>query len=74
MSRTKQILEISAPNIKSTTEHLEGAAQKCNYCSGNGWFWGVDEFGQNRKDPCPICGGTGVLKPLITIEWKRTEK
>lgn len=70
MSKTKQILEISSPTMKTVRERLTGLVQQCNYCCGNGWFWGRDEYGESIKNPCPICEGTGKMRPEITIEWK----
>jgi DnaJ-class molecular chaperone len=70
MSKTKQILELESPSMKTKLERLTGLVQKCNYCCGNGWFWGTDEFGDGIKQPCPMCEGTGQLRPEITIEWK----
>lgn len=70
MSKTKQILEISSPTMKTIRERLTGLVQQCNYCCGNGWFWGMDEYGEPVKDPCPLCGGSGQMRPEIVIEWK----
>lgn len=70
MSKTKQILELSSPSMKTLREHVVGLVQRCNYCCGNGWFWGTDEWGESEKQPCPLCGGTGQLRPEVTIEWK----
>lgn len=74
MSKTKQILELSSPTIKTTHEHLVGLVQQCNYCCGNGWFWGLDEYRESIKVPCPICGGTGKVRPEITVDWKPIKK
>lgn len=70
MSKTKQVLELHSPDYNSRTERVEGLAQKCHYCCGNGWFWGVDELGESEKQPCKMCNGKGLLKPFITVEWK----
>ena len=70
MSKTKQVLELSSPSMKTKHERLTGLVQQCNYCCGNGWFWGLDEWGESEKHPCPLCGGAGSLRPEITIEWK----
>ncbi|QFQ13086.1 hypothetical protein C7Y71_008685 [Pseudoprevotella muciniphila] len=70
MSKTKQILELSSPSIKTLREHVVGMVQRCHYCCGSGWFWGTDEFGESEKLPCPLCGGAGQLRPEVTIEWK----
>ena len=70
MSKTKQILELDSPTLKTRSERLTGLAQQCNYCCGSGWFWGLDEFHETVKQPCPMCGGAGRIVPEITIEWK----
>lgn len=70
MSRTKQILEISSPSVKTRHERLTGLVQECNYCCGNGWIWGQDDVLEPAKVACPICGGPGRMQPVITIEWK----
>lgn len=34
---------------------------KCKFCGGSGNdIWSIDGVVQ----PCPVCGGTGVIKPL----------
>ena len=39
----------------------------CNRCQGNGFFWSHNSY----KEPCSMCGGTGVLDAVVTIEWKQ---
>ena len=42
---------------------------------GNGWFWGTEEG--SREDvqvPCPVCGGSGELDAIITVDWKPSNK
>jgi len=70
MSKTRQILDLSSPTIKTRHERIIGFVQQCNYCCGNGWFWGLDEYHETIKAPCPICEGTGKVRPEITVEWK----
>lgn len=75
MSKTKQILELCSPTFKTKKEHLRGLTQTCNYCSGNGWFWGRDEYTREGiKVECPMCGGSGKMYPEITIEWKSVKE
>lgn len=74
MSKTKQVLELSSPTVKTKHEHIVGMAQRCNYCSGGGWFWGTDEWGERVKEPCPMCGGAGAMVPEITVDWKPVRK
>lgn len=70
MSKTKQVLELSSPSVKSVEERMTGVAQQCNYCCGNGWFWGRDDLGESIKDPCPLCMGSGSVEAEITIRWR----
>ena len=70
MSKTRQILELSGPSLKTKRERVVGMVQECNYCCGSGWFWGTDAWGEREKRPCPLCDGTGQLRPEVTIEWK----
>lgn len=74
MSKAKQILELSSPSMKATREQITGLVQQCNYCSGNGWFWGMNEYHESIKNPCPICGGTGKVRPVVTVEWQQIKK
>ena len=42
---------------------------------GNGWFWGTEEG--SREDvhvSCPVCGGSGELDAIITVDWKPSSK
>lgn len=66
----KTILELQSPRVKLSVEKKAVEGLKCNYCQGNGWFWGRDEHGQDVKDPCPMCGGSGKVNAEITIKWK----
>ena len=70
MSRTKQVIDLSSPSMNNRVEKLVGIPQSCGYCQGNGWFWGLDDLGQSVKNECPLCGGSGMLVPEITVEWK----
>ena len=69
MSKTKQVLELNSPSMKTKHERLTGLVQKCNYCCGNGWFWGGD-CKDPEKVPCPMCGGAGQMRLVITIDWE----
>ena len=69
MSKTKQILELSSPSTKEMEERLTGLVQQCNYCCGNGWFWGRDGAYNSVKVPCPVCMGTGKMQPKVVITW-----
>lgn len=43
----------------------------CNKCQGNGYFWSHNSYNEPVKEPCSMCGGTGVLDAVVTIEWKQ---
>ena len=43
----------------------------CNRCQGNGFFWSHNSYNEPVKEPCSMCGGSGVLDALVTIEWKQ---
>lgn len=45
----------------------------CEYCQGNGYFVGCNYKGQSEKEYCPICGGSGKLDAVVTIEWKASD-
>lgn len=72
MSRVKRNVELEHPSYmrKPGKELLVSAGHRCNYCQGNGWFWGTGDSRESVKVPCPMCGGSGEVDAVITIEWK----
>ena len=56
--------------MKSLHERVVGMPQQCNYCCGSGWFWGEDTLGEAVKEDCPLCKGSGMLRPVVTIDWE----
>lgn len=74
MTSVKTMLELRSPKLKRKEETTTVEGLKCNYCEGNGWFWGTDELGEDTKVPCPMCQGSGKLNAEITIRWKPWEK
>ena len=60
---------ILKPSYKGLTETIVSGGYKCEYCQGNGYFWAEDGH-EHVKDPCPVCNGSGILKAVVTIEWK----
>lgn len=57
---------IGAGNMKET---ITSNGHSCEYCQGNGFFWGEQQRERVKKD-CPVCNGSGILDAVITIEWK----
>lgn len=74
MSCVRRGVELSAPVGKPTQEAFTIGGFRCNYCCGNGWFWKESEFGSPYKDPCPMCGGSGLMKARVTVAWVREVK
>lgn len=70
MSKTKQFIELRSPSLGTDTERLAGMVQDCHYCAGRGWWWERDERDRDVKKACPMCKGSGKLRPYITVEWK----
>ena len=58
------------PGVK---ELIVSPGHKCGCCHGNGWFWGVGDDGQSLKRSCAMCGGSGELTALVSIEWQRSK-
>ena len=61
MSRIKKQLEICPPVYMCkgpNRENFVSTGHKCGYCQGNGW----------------VCGGSGELDAIITVDWKPTNK
>ena len=77
MSKEKRIIEI-APGQMSPggrmTDRIESLGHRCPYCQGNGYLWQEDELQEPYKEVCPICGGSGELDAVVTVEWKKSEK
>lgn len=70
MSKVKQVIELDSPALNSRHQRLTGLVQQCNYCCGNGWFWGRDQWGDGIKTECPMCQGTGYVRPIVIIKWE----
>lgn len=73
MSKTKQILEISSPKSGAYREEITGSPMECAKCGGMGWTWTLDSGFYRERKECPLCNGTGYVKPKITIEWEPTK-
>lgn len=76
MSRDRRFVEIEAPSVLMTTEKIESRGYRCNYCSGNGYFWDRDCIGDPIRHACPFCNGAGEVDAVVTITWipKETKK
>lgn len=55
-------------------EVFVSSGHKCCYCQGNGYFWGRDDVSEAVKEPCPMCGGSGELDAIVTVEWRKGRK
>lgn len=75
MSKKQPILFVQPPMFpnEQPVERMELGGFKCTYCHGNGWFWGLDEYGEHIKQECPVCKGKKRLKAVVTIEWKEEQ-
>ena len=71
MSKTTRTIELRHPDHyrPGSKETLISRGLLCNYCSGNGFFWGSDQYGRRTKCECPVCKGSGEVDAFITIEW-----
>ena len=73
MSKIKQMIEIEPSRLTpggKMAEVMESKGHKCPYCQGNGYFWKEDDCGEPYKDKCSMCGGSGKLDAVVTVEWK----
>lgn len=72
MSKQQPVLFIQPPffSKEQPVEQLVFNGFKCSYCQGNGWFWGLDDFGERIKRECPVCKGSKRLKAVVTVSWK----
>ena len=57
MSKVNRMIELKPDRTGDTREVLVSVGHRCEYCQGNGYFWGVDKIGMHVKTPCPICQG-----------------
>lgn len=79
MSRTRQMIELSAPSVlrEARPERFTAKGFTCPDCNGNGWGWRQDDGNPDAdrrgwaKVTCPTCGGTGELDAEVTVNWKK---
>lgn len=71
MSKRQHALLIQPPLFpkECPVERVEFGGFPCSYCHGNGWFWGVDDYGERIKQDCPVCKGNKRLKAVVTVNW-----
>lgn len=72
MSEIVHTIRIASPELIGSgnmKEVIHSSAHRCDYCHGNGFFWG-ERCRERVKEACPVCGGSGKLDAVITIEWK----
>ncbi len=78
MSKNRQVITVSPPLFLKETgrkEQVRSAGHICSHCHGNGWFWRQPDGEKDSvKEACPICGGSGRLDAVITIEWYPSEE
>ena len=75
MSRVKQTVELRPPSCDVTKEVHTSPGHLCGYCHGVGHFRSPYRDRDEEPTPCPVCGGSGMLDAIITVEWKpRKEK
>ena len=57
MSKQQPVLLIQPPLFlkEQPVERVEFGGFKCSHCHGNGWFWGMDDYGERIKLECPVC-------------------
>lgn len=49
---------------------MRSEGHECTNCHGNGWIWRLQDGEKDwGKESCPVCGGSGSLDALITIQW-----
>lgn len=70
MSKINRNVELTPPDCQSTTEKLVSVGHCCEYCHGNGWFWGEDEHGEDIHVDCPVCQGHKEVDAVIDIKWQ----
>ena len=72
MSKKKSVLLVQPMMFVGKGNRVEREVSKghlCPACSGNGWFWGMDDVGNRLKVVCEACEGKKRLEARITIEW-----
>lgn len=79
MSEIRKQLELSSPSClregMANRENFVSTGHKCGYCKGNGYYTGMEEDSRDTvHKTCPVCGGSGELDAIITVDWKPSNK
>ena len=71
MSKKQQTLLITPPLLsKEHPNEMETfTGFECSKCYGNGWIIALGERNETVINACPICGGSGRLKAVVTTKW-----
>lgn len=77
MSTLKQVIELTPPlNTGAKSCTMQSAVSNCYVCHGKGYIYHggyMTKFKKDLTDPdythCSVCGGTGKIKALVTVEW-----
>ena len=73
MSEIVRQIELRHPSVNAKEERIVSKGHNCEYCHGDGYFVGCNYKGQSEKEYCPMCGGSGKLDAVVTIEWKASD-
>ena len=44
MSRVRRMIELKPDMNGETRETLVSVGHRCEFCQGNGWYWGADDL------------------------------
>ena len=71
LSKKQQTLLITPPLLsKEHPNEMETfTGFECSKCYGNGWIIALGERNETVINTCPICGGSGRLKAVVTTKW-----
>ena len=61
MSKVNRMIELKPDRTGDTREVLVSVGHRCEYCRGNGYFWGVDKIGKHVKTPARYAGARRSL-------------
>ena len=70
MSSMKRTVELVPPQTDIKRELITSPGHVCGYCHGIGHFEPEWYRPYEESIPCPVCGGSGQVDAIITVEWK----